>query len=240
MRVLIFIVLSFPLTVYSIQFSEIKGRYNCPDIKNSHRCALHIENRDLSKKPFFERKNDETIVLTLRSGVEIVYENNNSEVDRWASFAALEYIAEIDSVLLLRQYHEGSAYLLLNLSTGIQHKIDGYPSISPNGQSIVIAERDLIAGYNKNLFQIYRIENEWHLEFDANPTDWGPSQVNWVGDDCISFFKFSINEGYFENGEPNLYFKEPMQLKRTTKSWQISPNRALQTDKQSATPPVCH
>ncbi len=239
MRIFLIIFLSYPINVLGWQYSVIDGRYNCPEIDNSYECALYIERHELSDQSFFRRTDEKTIVLSLRNGEKIILENNNSEIDTRASFAVLEYIAKMDSVVVLRQYYEGAAYLLINLSSGVQKKLRGYPAVSPDGRSIVVADQDLFAGYNDNIFQVYRIEDEWRLEFEEEPTDWGPDQVKWIGNNCLSFIKVTVNSEHFEKRSLPLYINETMILRRASAGWKIVPGEGMQSDNNSAAPFLC-
>lgn len=162
----------------------------CPDtIKNSYECAQHLEaSVKRSGELKFVRKNG-NLSISLKKGKK-TYTNSgeDTEVKR---FSLVNYLKPVDQAVIHIQFWENVAYRLLDLNTGKEIDIEGYPILSPDSRRIVSARMDIDIGLSPNSISIYRFENGKVVkEFTIKP-DWGPSNPEWQGDSKILLKKNS-------------------------------------------------
>lgn len=72
---------------------------------------------------------------------------------------------------------------------------DGEPILSNSNKRFIIANKDLLAGFQWNGIQIYRIDdNDIILEYEQELYEWGPTNVQWINDEHITFSKTYFDE----------------------------------------------
>jgi len=92
--------------------------------------------------------------------------------------------------------HEWSAWQLINGFTGIAQSAISAPVLSPDGKRFLCAYRDLIAAFDYNGIQIWRIEQDsLILEFEILDAAcmWGPDEVYWESDSSATFNMLEVN-----------------------------------------------
>jgi len=201
------------LNAYSLDFGAIKGKFDCPNIHNSQQCARNIERTISNQNPIIKRVSETQLQIKLKNGKErILLDSWNSNFsDENVSFTAIEVLNNNNFLLIHKQYWEGNSYIVMSLLNGITIPLEGYPAMSPNNQLMIVAELDLDAGYNPNIFQLYRVNgNEIVKLFDATPDIWGPDKVEWVSNTMVKFLKRQINLNYQPPENPNFYIEEEM------------------------------
>lgn len=170
----------------------IAGYPDCPDtIRNSHNCAIYLENRLLQENNKLFLRQGNTLIIKLRNGKEKIYVDKDKD-DHSKSFNFVKYFPEIDYGLVHVQYYEGDTYFIINLLNGKDKDIQGFPLLSPNKKRFAVYSKDLDAGYNPNILAVYRVGIDYlFLEFKEEPKEWGPSSLRWIQNDQISFKKDS-------------------------------------------------
>lgn len=142
------------------------------------------------------RKNDDLNLKTL-SGPPIILSNKKANQESRKVYWFLTYFQQIKYFLVQVRGWEGTSYLIINASTGDIHSLLGIPIISKDLKRFAVASLDLEAGYIPNRISIYQffdnsIKKEWSKNFTAS----GPSDVKWINNAIITFFKnFSKNGG---------------------------------------------
>ncbi len=201
------------LNAYSIDFGAIKGKFDCPDIHNSQQCARSIERTIINQNPIIKRVSETQLQIKFKNGKELtLLDSWGSEFyDENASFTAIEVLKNNKFLLIHKQYWEGNSYIAMSLLNGIKIPLEGYPAMSPNNKLMIVAELDLEAEYNPNIFQLYRVKgNEIVKLFDAKPEHWGPDKVEWISNTMAKFLKRQINLNYEPTTNPNFYIEEEM------------------------------
>ena len=218
--------------VLAIHFSVIDGKLDCPKINNGMLCARSIEKSLIKKHSFIQRMTDKSLRVVLPTGGEKQFNDvrfpmhydEQFDVNEVIVFSAIEYIAEYGYLILARHYLEDSGYSLLHLATGAVRTLPGYPLFSPDGRYVVVAERDLMAGYVPNTLQIYRVTGSFTLVYDARPTGWGPDNVSWLNATTVIFEKTTVPDTYFSDDEAlrGRYRKEPATLQKIGAKWVLT------------------
>ncbi|MCO1334231.1 hypothetical protein MO867_07725 [Microbulbifer sp. OS29] len=174
------------------------NKFDCPKIHNSLTCARAIEDRLLEELIFVSRTKPFQLALTLKNGETKVYTDFlvKDRPTKNQAFSALEQIN--DSFLLIhRQLWEASSYILLDLDSGIEYLLSGYPLLSPQGIYLLVAEQDLDAGFNKNILKVYYLAGKFpKIIFEIEPENWGPDRVRWTTENTVEFSKKQFNSNY--------------------------------------------
>ena len=211
-------------TSSATHFSAFEGKFDCPEVYNSKICARSIEGELSAQHAFIQRKSDALLHIALpRNKVQTF---NDGETH----YSVLEFIEEHDYLVLHLQYWEGNSFALLNVKTGEFHEITGYPLFSPDGQYVVVAQKDLEAGYSPNTLQIYIADQTLKLVYDAKPSSWGPSEVKRLSNTLLSFTKTKYCESTIQTDVPeelsNPYIEESAILELRDGKWTLAQNRA--------------
>ncbi len=97
--------------------------------------------------------------------------------------------------------YEWSEWQLINGVTGIAQSAISAPVLSPDGKRFLCSYRDVIAAFNYNGIQIWRIEQDSLIpEFEIldEMCLWGPADVRWESDTSITFNMLNVNWDYFK------------------------------------------
>lgn len=126
----------------------------------------------------------------------MVLENDSTEGAAAVAFLYRGFMPHRNLHLLEVRYYEGSAFLLVSARSGAQQYIPGPPLFSPDGQRFISLSMDLVANYNPNKIQVWRVAPEqprleWELDLDQELTSpaWGPSNAEWADHSTVEFLK---------------------------------------------------
>lgn len=231
MKKFLYIILLLPVYAYGIHFSVIDGKYDCPEIHNSLECARHIESTTILADPRVSRKNPRELAVKLLNGKVRIYKDRSDSDEYFenASNTGIELLLNKGFLLIHQQFWEGGAYNLVDLSNGKELQINGYALVSPGNRYLAVVEMDLIADFNSNTVQLYRVSNTgFELIYDAKPTGWGPSNVSWQSANQLLFNITTVNSEMASTEETELYIKTPAKLT-------VSPDgKTVALDKTSA------
>ena len=161
------------------------------------------------------RKND-NLNLKILSGPPIILSNKKSNQESRKVYWFLTYFQQIKYFLVQVRGWEGTSYLIINASTGDIHSLLGIPIISKDLKRFAVASIDLEAGYIPNRIAIYQffgnsIKKEWSKDYTAS----GPSDVKWINNAIITFFK------NFSNNGGQTIDKKPVTIKLMKGAWEI-------------------
>ncbi|MCE3226217.1 MAG: hypothetical protein K0S32_768 [Bacteroidetes bacterium] len=93
------------------------------------------------------------------------------------------YFKEFGYYSIRTQCYEGNFYKIVNDSSGDVTKLFGRPYFSSNGNYMISVSEDLIAGYCRNGFQLFKNENGNLVMIGKfEPTLWGPQSVRWISE----------------------------------------------------------
>jgi hypothetical protein len=160
--------------------------------------------------------------IQLLNGRTAVFKDDSTEGLAFALPRYAGYLKAIRShVLHILQYEGSGAYLIVDDSTGDSTIVFGKPIASPDGKRFALTSLDLIAGYNANMIEVWRMvgrkpEKEFSYDTDDSGEPWGPSDAVWRDSATIDFIKNSMTDP----SEP--YVKTPGRLIRIGTTWTLS------------------
>ena len=169
----------------------------CQNIKNTYNCAQAIERQqmaELHKSPEHKNLLNRYLKLSLPNNQVKIIEEDPS---KGPFYSFREFIPDLGFLVFHLQYFEGTAYSLISTASGKEFILPGAPLQSPDKKKVLSTSSDLIAGYDPNSIQIWRISNTdmtKEMALDPQPVNWGPSDAVWVDDKTIHFTKNILTE----------------------------------------------
>ena len=192
----------------------------CTEIRNTFQCARAIEQHQLAAGAAAARVGD-TLAITLAGGesLELI---DQGEVAETIRYSYGDFFAQIGYHFLHVQYYEGGGYLLVNAVSGSAQVVFGEPIVSPDGARLITTSLDLIAEFDPNGIQIWRLTSDsLVLEHQATPDDWGPAAARWTGPNAVD-----VAMGYVETATfPDAVVRDTLHLRLEDGRW-VSEGRA--------------
>lgn len=107
---------------------------------------------------------------------------------------------------------EGHKILFVNMQTGSITEFWRMPVPSPSGKKLCAASLDLVAGFDENGLQVYRVvKGSLAREFEMKLEGWGPSDARWTDEDSIEMIKNTklkeCNPDCYKQSKIKLIFK---------------------------------
>lgn len=174
----------------------------------------YVSGRYLEKKGSSEDEEPARITLLLKSGKRVIIEHKKEDLISWFS----GYDAGIGYYIIERTYGgEGTDYLYINSSTGEQVELSARPLISPDGKRLLVAEMDIVAGFDWNGIAVYRIgEGKIISEYEMDiREDWGPCDAAWSDSTTIRFNRCIPDK------EGDSYTRKPAVLRLIKGRWTL-------------------
>lgn len=161
----------------------------CDTLRNSFECARAIERQQVAAFPRAMRQGD-TLRLVMGSDT-VRFVDEGGDPGQVVRYSYQDHWPDTGHSLLQAQYYEGSDYLLVDASTGSRTSLPHWPLRSPDGHRFAVLSMDLVAGYGPNTLQIWVFddgsEGEPVLEWETEPSDWGPAEGSWVDGRTLRF-----------------------------------------------------
>jgi hypothetical protein len=150
----------------------------CAGMLQSFACARAIESRQLSRGVRGISRRGAVLVIHTRSGRVVALEDTEQEGSE-QSFSYLKPMTRIGFHLVHVQYSEWIEYLLVDMSSGAQFRIEDVPILSPDGAHFATASFDPDETGVSSL-QIWRLAPGGpQLEWRHEPKEWGPASPVW-------------------------------------------------------------
>jgi hypothetical protein len=171
-------------------FSKVAGKFDCPDIANSLRCARFIETS--LHAPFIRRQRSAELIVDLLNGQAYSFSDVDREDSAAKYYNALELSPDNRYVVIHCQFLEGDQFGLLDRKTGLFGTLDGYPVFSPDGRWLAVAD----GGENDaGVLQIFAVtDGTFSLAFSAAPDKWWPEQVRWRSSSQLGYERASVTD----------------------------------------------
>jgi hypothetical protein len=171
----------------------------CKGIQNTYDCAQTIERHKLTELYSSANKNlvSRQLKLNLKNKQTKLIEENP---EKGPFYNFREYFKEIGYLVFHIQKFEGDAYSMISESSAKEFILPGVPILSPNAKKLIATSYDLIAGYDPNSIQVWRIsatDMTREMTLDPEPVNWGPSDASWIDDQTIYFTKNILTEESF-------------------------------------------
>ncbi|HXA00435.1 MAG TPA: hypothetical protein VNW99_00500 [Cytophagaceae bacterium] len=174
-----------------IEESEYKKYYRSGDKDESNceefggDCEAALDNYYAQKYANTMTRSGPTLSVRIRNGKQVDFTTDTSISEGGTQYY---YRGQLKSGFHIIQeiYLEGSGYTLVNINTGERTKIWGMPVESPDHKRVIVYSFDLMAGYNSNDLQLFKIQNgnmvkEWEKEFST----WGPNLPYWQDNQTV-------------------------------------------------------
>lgn len=181
-----------------IPLTQVEGsRFDCT-VGNVAACADGWEKRLIDEHADeIRRTSDGWLSVKLTSG-RWVQVNDDCQI---CSFAM--DLLQDDRFLAIIAFGEENIYWqLLDRTTGALTDLEGYPLFSPDGQKIVVGERDEM---NSNALDIYDMTGAGPVRVFRGilrPDDWAPQRMCWVSDTVVSYERVKTDAPYDKPGAP--------------------------------------
>ena len=174
-----------------IQESEYKKFYrrgdkdesNCEELQED--CQPALDYYYAQKYPNSTIRSGQTLSVKIKNGKLVTFTPDTSISEGGTQYY---YRGQLKSGFhIIREiYIEGSAFTLVNMNTGEKTKIWEAPVESPDHKRIIVCSLDLMAAFNNNGLQLFKIENgnlvkEWEKEFSS----WGPNMPYWKDNQTV-------------------------------------------------------
>jgi hypothetical protein len=191
-------------------FSGAAGRFDCPGIGNSQKCAISIEGS--LRAPFLHRVDKGRLNIDIMNGQVHSFVDVDVEGGAAVYYNALEVSKTNRYVLIHLQRYEWSEYGLLDRRSGTFTTFDGYPVFSPDEHWLAVVDGHENA---EPVFQIFEpAGGAFRLAFDAKPKKWWPTQVKWTSATALTYGRTTLS------AEPQIKVKVvPMKLQLDGKTW---------------------
>jgi hypothetical protein len=160
-----------------------KDESNCEEFTGD--CMAGLDNYYAQKYPNIVSRSGPTFSVRIKNGKQIDFTTDTSIIEGGTQYY---YRGQLKSGFhVIREiYLEGNAYSLVNISTGERTKIWGAPVESPDHKRIIVSSFDMMAAFNNNGLQLFKIENgnltkEWEKDFSS----WGPDLPYWKDNQTV-------------------------------------------------------
>ncbi len=191
----------------------------CDNPSQDFPCAQKVELAFLKHyNDLVTKEKEHTLILKLQNGKTKSYQDVLSDSYETAiSYNFVGYLDSLNYYVIRLQYYEGGGFMLVDQKDGQEYPISDFPVLSPNGNAFVCAHADVAAGYDPNSLQIWHISSgKPLLSYELNPKDWGPSKVNWLGNERIKVIRVSFDQNALKE-----IFLAPMELNNVGGRWKL-------------------
>ena len=203
-------------SVYAVKLGVLKGLYECPNINRYSECLESLETQLIKDTSEIYRPTEDVLVLRLKNNEQIRFKDTVNKSDEYAVQHLVHFaIALLDNefVLLYKGFYEGSQIELISLSTGEATQVDGYPALSKDKRSLLVAQGGLDSEHTSPTFKVFDInKNKLTLAFDAKPDNWEPDHVEWLTNSKVMFTKRQNNPNYQHKTQSSRYIEEKFVL----------------------------
>ena len=135
----------------------------------------------------------DSLIFKLGKGEKILV-NKGTEADDFENYKFIGKINDINSYLVFASFWESYAFLIVNVKTGTETYLCGFPSVSPNKKYVVAAGFDLQAGFVFNGIQMYDVTpDSLKLNWSRELSKWGANNLTWLDNDNLMLEKMSVN-----------------------------------------------
>jgi hypothetical protein len=157
------------------------------------RCQSRIEARRMAATRGLAARSRDTLLIRGTGGDTLRLVNVTSAPDRTIDYRYDRYLSDIGSHLVKLSYYEGGSWILVDARTTGQTQLIGPPVVSPRRTRFAAASLDLLAGYNPNGVQVWRLGEEApRLEWGIDGgNQWGAAALKWVSEDALDFTRYN-------------------------------------------------
>lgn len=140
-----------------------------------------------------------TLCIVTTQGDTLVFQDrlNPRYVEDFISHKLYSFLPAQNLWVILKYYYEGGGWLLINGLNGRTNRVISMPIPSPDGTRLVCANADIVACFNDNGIEVWRVDSDsLAREFQDLNVPWGPINTNWMNDSTIVFEKSTLDENW--------------------------------------------
>lgn len=169
----------------------------CAEAADADACAARVEQGLIAASGGQVRREGGTLAFRTASGRSIVLEDDRTEGDRYVRHFYQGFLPEIGQHLVRVGFYEGGAWLLVGAAEADQTILVGAPVVSPDRSRFAATSVDLVAGYDRNAIQVWRIvSGRPRLEWGVDGGDvWGASDAVWIDARTVEFTRHVNPDG---------------------------------------------
>lgn len=133
---------------------------------------------------------DSTVTLRLKGGRMIVLVSNPYAEGSSRRYTFDHHLPHTPFFGVDVSYYEAIHYLLFHDSTGNRITLDAKPVESPSGKQLLVMSAGLETDDRANAISVFRVDGDSLIEeWTEAPTEWGPTEPAWSGEDTIHFIR---------------------------------------------------
>ncbi|HVI49453.1 MAG TPA: hypothetical protein VM802_31595 [Chitinophaga sp.] len=124
--------------------------------------------------------------IKLANGLQLTRTNVDSDGDDYVRYSYDRNYADIHRKGLFLSLYEAQGYELINQQNGDTLITWSAPVVSPDRKYLLCANLDMVAGFDPNGFQLFKLENDVIKPVgEALIEDWGPGKTFWIDNNTI-------------------------------------------------------
>jgi hypothetical protein len=138
------------------------------------------------------RPDSTTLLIVVNSGDTLVFRDRTTieDAEEYAVHELRAYLRDQNLWVIVKGCYEWTENLLIDGSDGSLTEVVSVPIPSPDGTRLLCFNEDIMAGFNENGIQVWRVERDsLALEFQDLSVPWGPAEACWESDSLITFLK---------------------------------------------------
>ncbi|MCD4775710.1 MAG: hypothetical protein K8S15_06605 [Candidatus Aegiribacteria sp.] len=140
-----------------------------------------------------------TLCIVTTQGDTLIFRDrlNPQYAENFICHRLFSYLPVQKYWVILKSYYEGGGWQLINGENGRVNTVISIPIPSPDGNRLVCANADIVACFNDNGIEVWRIDpDSLALEFQDLNVSWGPVNTDWKNDSTIIFEKFTYDANW--------------------------------------------
>lgn len=139
----------------------------------------------------------DTLYIKLANGKDTILRNNETDDDTYVSYQYVADYPEINCKGFFVGYYEASGFLLVNTQTGKGEHCWDAPVLSPDRNLLMVPSEDLVAAFNPNGLQLYRVnKNTVTLIGETELKNWAAGRMKWINQHTILTELITVDGNY--------------------------------------------
>lgn len=166
----------------------------CESAPETESCIPAVEAELMARSAGRVARRGDMLTMRTDDGRTIPLVNDRTEGERFVGYRYQGRVEPLAGSLLSVHFYEGGAYVLVSDATGNQTHLIGPPLPAPDGSRFAALGLDLIAGYDPNGVQLWRVTEhgprlEWGL---MGGESWGASDGVWRSPTVLEFTRHAV------------------------------------------------
>lgn len=166
----------------------------CDNAVETEGCVAAMEAELMARSAGRVARRGDTLRVRTDDGHTVPLVTDRTEGERYVSYRYEGRVEPLAASLVSVHFYEGGTYVLVSDATGDQTHLIGPPLVAPDGSRFAALGLDLVAGYDPNGVQIWRVTEhgprlEWGL---MGGESWGASDGVWRGPATLEFTRHAI------------------------------------------------